>query len=174
MLVDENVDIRAARELADCAGAVPWVEAGVFGAGELVVLDESIDESLRGCDMVKARIEFVIVGNGDAAASAAGEDARAARVGCEFVCGDDCLHDVVSLLVVRLIGIVPDHPPWEERVNLEDGRLFVGRDGHHDAGCGVVGFVVKGDGESDGVAGLADGEGDVGGGEPVLDCVVGD
>jgi hypothetical protein len=28
-LVDENVGVRAARELADCAGAVPWVEAGV-------------------------------------------------------------------------------------------------------------------------------------------------
>ena len=73
-LVDENVDIRAARELADCAGAVPWVAAGRFGAGELVFLDESIDESLRGCDVVLLGVEFVIVRNGDAAASAAGED----------------------------------------------------------------------------------------------------
>jgi hypothetical protein len=47
----------------------------VFGAGELVFLDESIDESLRGCDVVLRGVEFVIVGNGDAAASAAGEDA---------------------------------------------------------------------------------------------------
>jgi hypothetical protein len=74
MLVDENVGVKAARELADCAGAVPWVEAGVFGAGELVFLDESIDESLRGCDVVLLGVEFVIVGGRDAAASAAGED----------------------------------------------------------------------------------------------------
>jgi hypothetical protein len=124
MSVDENVDIRAARELADCAGAVPWVAAGRFRAFEQVFLEEAVDESLRGCDVVCEVVEAVIVGNGDAAASAAGEDARAARVGCEFVCGDDCLHDVVSLLVVRLIGIVPDHAPWGERVNLEDGRLI--------------------------------------------------
>jgi len=78
----------------------------VFGSGDLVFLDETVYESLRGCDVVKVRIELVIVGNGDAAASAAGEDARAARVGCEFVCGDDCLHDVVSLLVVKIDFLV--------------------------------------------------------------------
>ena len=77
-LVDENVGVRAVRELADCAGTVPRVVNRVFGAGELVVLDESIDESLRGCDVVKARIEFVIVGGRDAAASAAGEETTAA------------------------------------------------------------------------------------------------
>jgi hypothetical protein len=101
------VDIQEGRELADCAGAVPWVAAGRFGAGELVFLDESIDESLRGCDVVCAVVEAVIVGNGDAAASAAGEDARAARFGCEFVCGDDCLHDVFCCLWLMLIGIIP-------------------------------------------------------------------
>jgi hypothetical protein len=98
MLVDENVGVRAARELADCAVAVPRVEAWWFGAGELVFFDETVDESLRGCDVVCAVVEAVIVGNGDAAASAAGEDTRAARVGCEFVCGDDCLHDVFFCL----------------------------------------------------------------------------
>ena len=74
MLVDENVGVRAVRELADCAVAVPRVVNRVFGAGELVFLDESIDESLRGCDVVLLGVEFVIVRNGDAAASAAGED----------------------------------------------------------------------------------------------------
>ncbi len=96
-LVDENVGVRAVRELADCAVAVPRVEAWWFGAGELIFFDETVDESLRGCDVVCAGVEAVIVGNGDAAASAAGEDARAARVGCGFVGCDDCLHDVVSL-----------------------------------------------------------------------------
>ena len=108
MLVDENVGVRAARELADCAVAVPRVEAWWFGAGELVFFDETVDESLRGCDVVLLGVEFVIVGGRDAAASAAGEDARAARVGCEFVCGDDCLHDVFCCLWLMLIGIIPE------------------------------------------------------------------
>jgi hypothetical protein len=123
------VGVRAVRELADCAGPVPRVEARWFGAFELVLLKESIDQGLGGCDVVCAGVESIVKRNRDAAASAAGEDARAARVGCGFVCGDDCLHgvvsllvvkclhDVVLLLVVRLIGIFPDHPPWGERVN---------------------------------------------------------